>query len=174
MTSRPRLFGLAIALLVFIADQVMKWAVMGPLNLPHVEAIELLPFFDLRFTQNFGVSLGMLTATSQEMRWLLVAATAGIALIVFVWMLREKAFGEILALALVLGGALGNIRDRATLGYVIDYADFHIGTFRPFLIFNIADAAITIGVVIILARSLFMREKPPETTDDTAHPAAEI
>ncbi|MEQ8771287.1 MAG: signal peptidase II, partial [Erythrobacter sp.] len=45
------------------------------------------------------------------------------------------------------------------LGYVIDYADFHIGTFRPFLIFNIADAAITIGVVIILARSLLVREK---------------
>ena len=46
-------------------------------------------------------------------------------------------------------------------GYVIDYADFHIGSFRPFLVFNVADAAITIGVLIILARALFMREKPP-------------
>lgn len=179
--ARHRLTGLAIALLIFIVDQAAKWLVTGPLQVREVgDAIELLPFFDLRFTQNFGVSLGMFTATSQEMRWLLVAVTALIAAVVFVWMLREKALGEIVALALVLGGALGNIRDRATLGYVVDYADFHIGEFRPFLIFNIADAAITIGVVIILARSLFMREKRPEPTDDattdddTAHPAAEI
>ena len=59
----------------------------------------------------------------------------------------------------MLGGALGNIYDRFRFGYVIDYADFHIGTFRPFLIFNLADAAITVGVVILLARALFMREK---------------
>lgn len=179
--ARNRLIGLAIAVLVFVVDQAVKWYVTGPLGVSgEGDAIELLPFFDLRFTPNFGVSLGMFTATSQEMRYLLVAATAGIALVVFIWMLREKIFGEILALALVLGGALGNIRDRATYGHVIDYADFHIGSFRPFLIFNIADAAITIGVVIILARSLFMREKRPDTTanqtndDDTAHPAAEI
>jgi signal peptidase II len=76
--------------------------------------------------------------------------------------------GEILGLALILGGAVGNIRDRYDLGYVIDYADFHIGTFRPFLIFNIADAAITIGVVIILARSLFVRDKEETETGDAS------
>ncbi len=68
----------------------------------------------------------------------------------------------------MLGGALGNIRDRATFGYVLDYADFHLGEWRPFLIFNIADAAITIGVAIILVRALFLREKPPETPGTTA------
>jgi signal peptidase II len=98
-----------------------------------------------------------------EMRWILVAVTAIIAAVVFVWLLREKKFGEIFGLSLILGGALGNIVDRYQFGYVIDYADFHIGSFRPFLIFNIADAAITIGVVIILARALFMREKHDET-----------
>jgi signal peptidase II len=81
-------------------------------------------------------------------------------------MMREKDMGEIAGLALILGGALGNIRDRFELGYVIDYADFHIGTFRPFLIFNIADAAITIGVVIILARSLLVRDKADTETGD--------
>jgi signal peptidase II len=94
-----------------------------------------------------------------ESRWILVAVTAGIALVVTIWMLREKLFGDIIGLALILGGALGNIKDRYELGYVIDYADLHFGTFRPFLIFNIADAAITIGVVIILARSFFLRDK---------------
>jgi signal peptidase II len=79
---------------------------------------------------------------------------------VTVWLLREKRLGDILPLGMVLGGALGNIRDRARLGYVLDYADLHFGTIRPFLIFNVADACITIGVLIILARSLLSRDKP--------------
>ncbi len=81
---------------------------------------------------------------------------------------REASCGDIVALALILGGALGNIRDRYQLGYVIDYADLHFGEFRPFLIFNIADAAITIGVVIILARSLVhARETAPKSRPET-------
>lgn len=170
-----RLIGIALAAAIFLVDQRVKSLVMGPWRLPDVSHIEILPFFDLRFTQNFGVSLGMLTADSPEMRWGLVAMTAAIALGVLVWMLREKAMGDILALAMVLGGAIGNIRDRATRGYVIDYADLHFGDFRPFLIFNIADAAITIGVLIILARSLLSREKPDasEGAPDDGKPAPE-
>ena len=67
--------------------------------------------------------------------------------------------GDIIGLGMILGGALGNIVDRTRFGYVLDYADFHIGDFRPFLIFNVADAAITIGVVIILVRSFFVSDK---------------
>ena len=133
--------------------------------------MDLLPFFDLTRTHNYGVSLGLLTADSMEMRWGLVALTAGIALIVFVWLLREKKFGDILPLGMVLGGALGNIHDRYRFGYVLDYADFHIGDFRPFLIFNLADAAITVGVVIILARSFLIREKTE--TEPAGDPATE-
>jgi signal peptidase II len=158
---RNRTIGLGLAAAVYLLDQWIKALALGPWRLRDVEAIELLPFFDLRWTQNLGVSLGMFEATSPEMRWGLVAVTGLIALVVFVWMLRERAMGEIAGLALILGGAMGNIRDRYQYGYVIDYADFHIGTFRPFLVFNVADAAITIGVLIILARALFMREKPP-------------
>ena len=157
--TRNRLIGLAIAALVALVDQAVKWYVIGPLRLRHVLNIDLLPFFDLTYTENRGVSLGMFEANNMEMRWALVAVTALIALVVLVWMMREKKLGEIMGLALILGGAIGNIRDRFELGYVIDFADFHIGDFRPFLIFNIADAAITIGVVIILARSLLLRDK---------------
>jgi signal peptidase II len=164
--TRNRLIGLAIAALIAIVDQAVKWYVVGPLALRQVGRIDLLPFFDLTYTENKGISLGMFQAYDMETRWLLVALTAGIALVVLVWMMREKAMGEIAGLALILGGALGNIRDRFDLGYVIDYADFHIGTFRPFLIFNIADAAITIGVVIILARSLLVRDKADTETGD--------
>ncbi len=160
---RNRIIGLLVAALTFGADRWIKGKVMGEWNLTEVDAIHVLEFFDLRFTPNYGVSLGMIPAQSPEMRWLLVAGTAAIALTVFVWMLREKLLGEILALALVLGGALGNIRDRTFMGYVIDYADLHFGDFRPFLIFNLADAAITIGVLIILARSFLLRDKRERT-----------
>ena len=163
-----RLIGLAIAAVIAIVDQVVKWYVIGPLALRQVRHIDLLPFFDLTYTENRGVSLGMFEASNMETRWLLVLVTALIAGVVLVWMLREKKLGDIVGLALILGGALGNIRDRYSLGYVIDYADFHIGTFRPFLIFNIADAAITIGVVIILARSLFVRDKEETATGNAS------
>lgn len=170
LLTRPRLIGLALAAAIFLADQWLKHYVTGPLGLDlDGEQLTLLPFFDLTRTSNYGVSLGMLTATSMEMRWGLVALTASIAAVVFVWLLRERKLGEILPLAMVLGGALGNIRDRFRLGHVIDYADLHFGEFRPFLVFNLADAAITIGVVIILARSFLIREKP-ETNE--AAPAA--
>jgi signal peptidase II len=165
--TRARLMGLALAALVALIDQAVKEYVIGPLDLRQVGHIDLLPFFDLTYTENRGVSLGMFEASSMETRWLLVAVTALIALVVLVWMMREKKLGEIAGLALILGGAVGNIRDRYELGYVIDYADFHIGTFRPFLIFNIADAAITIGVVIILARSLLVRDKGDTETGES-------
>ncbi|WP_338242243.1 signal peptidase II [Aurantiacibacter hainanensis] len=164
--ARFRLYGLLLAAAIFAADQWMKHFVVDELGLTQRgDHYPLLPFFDFTRTNNYGVSLGMFEATSVEMRWILVAATAAIALVVLVWMMREKLLGDILSLGLVLGGAMGNIRDRYVYGYVIDYADFHIGDFRPFLIFNVADAAITIGVVIILARALFMREKPANEQD---------
>ena len=165
---RNRGLGLALATAIYLLDQWIKRLAEGPWRLREVGVIDLLPFFDLRWTQNFGVSLGMFEASSPEMRWGLVGLTGVIAVVVFTWLLRERRLGDIAPLGLILGGALGNIHDRARLGYVIDYADLHIGEFRPFLIFNVADAAISIGVVIILARALFMREKPPAAQGDAA------
>lgn len=158
---RNRILGLGIAAMLFVLDQLSKNYVTKSLGLDAVgDHYPLLPFFDFTRTNNYGVSLGMFEATSMEMRWGLVLVTLGIAIAVLVWLLREAKFGDILPLAMILGGAAGNIVDRYLYGYVIDFADFHIGTFRPFLIFNLADAAISIGVVILLARALFMREKP--------------
>lgn len=164
---RARAQGLALALVVFALDQGIKAWLLGPLRLREVAVIDLLPVFDLRWIPNQGVSLGLLTADSTEGRIALIAMTGVIALFVLVWLLREKVMADIAALALVLGGALGNITDRFRLGHVTDYADLHFGQFRPFMIFNFADAAITVGVLIILARSLLSRDKP-ETTADTA------
>lgn len=159
-SARPRLTGLTLAALIFWLDQWIKRMVDGPWGLTDLGTHkDLSGIFDLTRTHNYGVSLGFLEASSMEMRWGLVALTLGIAIVVLIWLLRETKLADIIPLGLVLGGALGNITDRVKFGYVLDYADLHFGAFRPFLIFNLADAAITIGVVIILARSFLIREK---------------
>ncbi|MBB6505136.1 signal peptidase II [Sphingomonas endophytica] len=164
--------GLLLAGVVFAVDQFVKWLVTGPLQIDFLGAYRtLLPIFDLRFTKNEGVSLGMLRAETDTTRWLLVAFTAAIAIAVAVWMFRERKRADQLALGLVLGGALGNIVDRVRLGYVVDFADLHFPTpwnpeWRPFLVFNVADAAITIGVLILLVRALLIREKRDDVSEN--------
>jgi signal peptidase II len=162
--------GLITALLTLVADQVVKAWVSGPLALPLVGQIEIMPVFRLTWAENTGVSLGLFTNDSTTGRWILIGATVLIALGVVVWMFKETARADIVSLGLVLGGATGNIVDRIRHGFVVDYADLHFGDFRPFFIFNLADAAISIGVVIILARSLLSREKHD---NQTAHHAPE-
>ena len=179
MTLHNRqLAGLGLAAAIFAGDQFLKWIVNSVLRMELGDSIPLIPIFALTRTHNYGVSLGMFTADTPEMKFGLILVTAAIATGVAIWMLREKALGDIVALGMVLGGAAGNIVDRVRFGWVLDYADLHFGEFRPFLIFNLADAAITIGVLIILARSLFMREKPaepqsPDNPDEPAPSAAE-
>ena len=159
-TTHPhRRLGIIVAALILIADQLVKWIVTVPMSLKTLDTFPLLPFFQFTWVENRGVSFGMFTADSEAQRWLLVAFTGAVAAAVAVWMWREKARTDVIALAMVLGGALGNIIDRARVGYVIDYADLHFGEFRPFLVFNIADAAITVGVLLLVARALLVREK---------------
>jgi len=156
-----RKLGLSIAAVVLLLDQLIKFIVTHTLQLASWgdAGIELLPFFKLTWTENRGVSMGFFYAETELARWLLVGMTLAIAAFVAWWMWREPERDNAAAFGLVLGGAIGNIIDRVRLGYVIDYADFHIGSWRPFLIFNLADAAITIGVLILLARALLLREK---------------
>ena len=162
---RKASLGFAVAALVFFLEQITKWIVLGPLDLRNVGLIELLPFFDLRYTENHGISLGLFQATSDAMRWMLVALTLGIAGGVAWWITREEKAGDQIALGMVLGGALGNILDRVRHGYVVDFADLHFGEFRPFFIFNVADAAISIGVAILLLRAFLVKERPKENAE---------
>ena len=169
MTRTAPRAGLVLAVIVLLVDQLSKWLVTGPLGIDFLGASRtILPIFDLRFVQNNGVSLGMLRAETTTMRWLLVVFTGAIAVAVAVWMWREPKRGDQLALGLVLGGAIGNILDRVRLGYVVDFADLHFGEWRPFLVFNIADAAITIGVLILLVRALLIRDKPDEISKNSS------
>ena len=165
---KSRSFGFTIALIVFALDQLAKWFVSGPLSLEAVGQIVLLPIFNLTWTENNGISLGLLNATTDVGRWMLVALTSAIAIGVAVWLGREKNRWDQAALGMILGGALGNILDRARHGYVVDFADLHFGAFRPFLVFNVGDAAISIGVVILLLRAFLMRTEEPKETAEHA------
>lgn len=159
--KRLPVIGLIVAAVLLLIDQLAKWAITGPLALNELaDAKAITGFFNLRFVANHGISLGLFRADSDGQRWLIVGVTALIAIGVSVWMTREPKRADQVALGAVLGGAVGNILDRVRLGYVIDYADLHFGEFRPFLVFNVADAAITIGVVILLIRALLIRDKP--------------
>ena len=154
--------GFAAAIVLFLADQLSKWAVTKPLGIDSLgDAQTITSFFDLRFVPNIGISLGLLPADGHLTRWALVLLTGAISVGVAIWMTREKNRADQIALGFVLGGAVGNILDRIRLGYVVDFADLHIGEWRPFLVFNVADAAITVGVLVLLVRALLVREKPP-------------
>jgi len=160
-----RRLGLGIAALVFAADQAIKLLIVHALHLPERFQIDVLPIFRLAWVKNNGISMGFLTADSEAGRWLLVALTAVIALAVLFWLWRERNRLDAAALGLVLGGAFGNILDRVRLGYVQDFLDLHFGAMHPFLVFNVADAAITIGVLLLVLRALFVRESSAPAED---------
>jgi signal peptidase II len=163
-----RRLGFAIALLVFAIDQHTKYWVTGPLGVNQLgDQLTLLPIFNFTYTENQGISLGLLNATNPVGRWMLVALTSAIAVGVAVWIGKEKNRIDQVALGMVLGGALGNILDRVRHGFVTDFLDLHFGEFRPFLVFNIGDAAISIAVVILLLRAFLTRK------DDAKGPGPE-
>ena len=145
--------GYSLAAIVFLLDQISKYWIVNIVRLPERGFIDILPVFRLTFVGNIGVSMGLLEANSDLARWGLVAATAVIAATVAVWIAREKQRPDVLALGLVLGGALGNIVDRVRFGYVVDF--LHVfWRDHNFWVFNVADAAISIGVLLLLTRAL--------------------
>ena len=154
--------GVIVAAIIFALDQLSKLWIAGPLDLLNRASIELLPIFRLIWVENYGVSMSIITARSDLERWLLVGVTGAIAVAVAVWLWREKRTADALALGAILGGAFGNILDRVRLGYVADFLNLHFGAWSPFLVFNVADAAISLGVALLVLRALFARDAPAD------------
>jgi len=161
-------FGLILSAIVFVADQISKWVILElvRLNPPgclgagvNCRFIELSPIFDLRMVWNRGVSFGLLRADADLARWGLVALSFAISG-VFLWWLRtaERKLTAI-SLGLVIGGALGNVIDRIRFGAVADFLDFS-GLWFPW-VFNVADAAISVGAVLLAVDMLFFTESEP-------------
>lgn len=152
--------GLALAGVVIALDQASKYWILEVIRLPERGKIELSAVFDLTFVRNTGVSFGLLRAGGEIERWGLIALSAAISG-AFVWWLRstERRLSAI-ALGLVIGGAVGNLIDRARFGYVVDFLDFG-GLYFPW-VFNVADAAITVGAGLLMLDYVVSTEGKPK------------
>lgn len=146
--------GLAIAGAVLLLDQLLKYWILHVFGLPLKGSVEILPFFSLTMVWNEGVSLGLFQAGSGVGRWLLIGLTSAISLWIFVWLRRARHWLSVVGLGLVLGGAVGNIIDRIIHGAVADFVHLHALGY-DFYVFNLADSAITLGIVALIAEAMW-------------------
>lgn len=167
MTNAARAYAIAAA--VVVADQISKWWMLAkqfPAACPGFQPVPgslltecqtaVLPFFKLTMVWNPGVSFGLLRADMGWVRWALVAFSLGVAAFLAVWARKVERPLLAAAIGLVMGGAVGNVIDRARFGAVADFLDFK-ALYFPW-VFNVADSAITIGVVLLLLDS-FQRDQ---------------
>jgi signal peptidase II len=155
MTASRRLF-LLIAGLTFVLDQASKLYLYFVADIAAAQPIRLAPFFELILVWNRGVSYGMFQQHSELGRWALTlfSLAAAVGLSIWAWRSGERLLCA--GLALIVGGALGNGVDRVLYGAVLDFAHFFVRDFSWY-VFNIADAAIVVGVVVLLYDGLRSR-----------------
>lgn len=149
--------GLALAAAVLILDQITKWWIVFTL-MQQSGAIPVTPFFNLVLGWNRGVSFGMLDSDSQAGVWILSLVAVAISVVLGVWLYRADRLRVAIGIGLVIGGAVGNVIDRVRWGAVVDFLDLHWAGYH-WPAFNVADSAITIGALVLILDSLFVREK---------------
>lgn len=152
--SKVWVTGGLILLAVYVLDQITKWLALRMIG--QLEVIPVIPeFFNLTLTFNPGIAFGLLGGMDAGVRYLLLASVTLIALGVIIYLYIgpfKRDFLARTALAMILGGALGNITDRILYGAVVDFLDFYISHYH-WPAFNVADSAICIGVTILLFRN---------------------
>lgn len=161
-----RLAWLWLALLVFVLDQGSKQVVLQLLEYGQ-RVVVLDGYFDWIHVYNRGAAFSFLAGESGWQRWFFAAIALGVSAVLVVWLKRLKADETWLAiaLALVLGGALGNLYDRVVLGHVVDFILVHWQNQYYFPAFNLADSGITVGAVM-LALDMFKSKKSGEPAHD--------
>jgi len=158
MALNPRALGAAVALLTLAVDQANKLWLIFVFGIASRQPVELTPFFDVVFAKNPGISYSLFSARTEVQRYLLLAITLVATACIAFWLWRARSRLVAFALGLIVGGALGNAYDRVAYGFVADFYHFHVGSFSWY-IFNLADAAIVIGVGLLIVDSLFFGEK---------------
>src|SRR5882724_8238589 len=146
---------LLLSVLVVIADQASKYYIAQ--NFGEFEHISVLPVLDITRMHNVGAAFSFLASASGWQRWVFIGLALSVSIAIIVWLLRLPRGASFLlaaGLALVLGGALGNVIDRIRLGHVIDFIHFHWNR-AYFPAFNVADSAITVGAALLLLDALF-------------------
>jgi signal peptidase II len=142
-------FGLVIAAAILIADQASKYLVLYGLALRPGEALAVTPFLDLVLTFNTGISYGLWPQSSEFGRNLLIVLSLGAAAFFLLWLARTSSRLVAAALGCLIGGAIGNVIDRALYGAVVDFISLHALGWRWY-VFNLADSAIVAGVLGLL------------------------
>lgn len=150
-----------LSFIVLFFDQWSKIEISKSMYL--YESIKLFPFFRLTYVHNPGAAFSFLSDAGGWQRWFFIILSCSVSILICVWLIRlpNNAHRQAAGLALVLGGAVGNLVDRVMYGYVIDFLDVYYKTWH-WPAFNIADSAITIGVCILLIDSL-IHEEPSES-----------
>ena len=141
-----------LSLLAVVLDQGSKFVIDSSMRL--YQTIPVMPYFNLTYVHNTGAAFSFLSDAGGWQRWFFAGLAILISGVIAVWLARLKQHETLLAIALslVLGGAIGNLIDRLAYGYVIDFLDVYYGTWH-WPAFNIADSAITLGVMLMLAES---------------------
>ena len=163
-SSNTRFFAwMAVAALVVVADQVTKWAIIEWVAL--YERIPLNSFINLTHQRNTGAAFSLLADAGGWQRWFFVglASIVSIVLAVWLWRIRHQGHAILAAgLALVLGGAIGNLIDRIMQGYVTDFIQVWFGSWA-FPSFNVADAGISVGAALLIIDALFFSGREEES-----------
>jgi signal peptidase II len=152
----------SISLLVLVLDQLSKlWAESA---LGGGEVIVITAFFRLELAYNTGAAFSLLHDAGGWQRWLFSGLALGVSLVIAVWIARlvaakaSRRHWELLALSLILGGAIGNLYDRIVLGHVVDFIVWHYRQYQ-WPTFNIADSAICVGAALLIVDMLFVQDK---------------
>lgn len=161
MTLNARALGLWVAGLAFVLDQAVKLILLEGFDFksmaPH-EGFRVTPFFNLVMVWNPGVSFGLFPAQSLFGRLFLLGFSAAVVAFLVWWLWRTVDRLLALGIGLVVGGALGNMVDRVRFGAVADFFHFHAFGY-DWYVFNVADAAIVVGVGLLIYESLFRQER---------------
>jgi len=142
-----------LAAFVILADQISKYWILYVYDLPARFSTPIAGPFSLTMVWNRGVSFGLFRADADLVRWILTIFSIGVAIALAVWVSKAQRPLLGVGLGLVIGGAIGNAIDRIRFGAVVDFLDFQRLGFFPW-VFNVADSAITIGVVFLLLDSM--------------------
>jgi signal peptidase II len=159
---KPPAVGGVVALAVVLVDQIAKAGVLAYFAGSDVEPTPLTPFLDLALRWNRGISFSLFARDSAVGQIALVALTLAVTGLLILWLFRSRSALPAVGLGLIIGGALGNAIDRVAHGAVVDYLDLHAFG-RHFFVFNAADAAINIGVALLILDLLLAPGAPRES-----------
>ncbi|MGA2043919.1 MAG: signal peptidase II [Roseiarcus sp.] len=163
----PRALGGVTALLVLALDQASKaWLLYG-LRLHDFERIAVTPFLDIELLWNTGVSFSLFPQGTAAGRWILLGLTVAATLLLAGWLWRVASRLAAAGLGAIVGGAIGNGYDRFVHGAVVDFVDLHVAGYNWY-VFNVADAAITVGVVALLFDGLLAGRRVPPPVKERA------